>query len=54
MRLCVKKVYCPYCQRLVGCRAEKNDKKVRILCGREGHLLYIWNGVTWERVGEAT
>lgn len=53
MELCVKKVYCPRCQRLVQCRDETANDQVRVLCPRCGKPLWQWNGLTWRFVKEA-
>lgn len=54
MKLLIKRIYCPKCQRLVRGREQREGRfdRTHILCSRCGKLLYIWNGITWRFVRE--
>ena len=55
MKLCVKKIYCADCRRLVnGRETQMEDGNTRVSCPRCGKPLYDWNGVTWRPVRQAT
>jgi len=41
VKLCVKRIYCPGCQRLVRGREETVNGRIRILCGRCGRTLWL-------------
>ncbi|MBI4186149.1 MAG: hypothetical protein HY530_01415 [Chloroflexi bacterium] len=47
MRLCVKRVYCRACRRLVKCRERKVNNGIEEQCSRCGKTLGAWNGITW-------
>jgi hypothetical protein len=52
MKLCVKRIYCPDCRRLARGREETVDGKThRILCGRCGRPIWLWDGLTWKYTG---
>lgn len=50
MKICVKKIYCSNCRRLVRCREQATNGAVQVICSRCGKLLRIWNGITWQSV----
>ena len=52
MRLCVKKTYCPRCQRLVRGHEQDNDTNIRVLCSRCGLVIWIRDGMRWMYVTE--
>ena len=47
MKVCVKKIYCSACQRLVNCYEQATNGTIHVLCRRCGKLLRVWNGVRW-------
>ncbi len=47
MKLCVKKIYCPACQRLVRCHEQAINGKINIVCSRCGNPIWIKDGLTW-------
>ncbi len=53
MKLCVKKVYCPSCQKLVSCHEQKVDSQSQVLCSKCGRPLRLWNGVSWRYLPES-
>jgi transcription elongation factor Elf1 len=53
MKLCVKKSYCPRCQKLVTCHEQKTDSQAQVVCSRCGQLLWVWNGIHWRYVRES-
>jgi len=53
MKLCIKKIYCSSCRRLVkGREQQMENRDIQVLCSRCGRLLYVWNGVTWRYIPE--
>ena len=50
VKLCVKKIYCPKCQRLVKCQEQTTNNTLRILCSRCGSPIWVKDGVTWKYV----
>lgn len=52
MKLCIKKIYCDSCQKMVRCREEKVNSNIHVLCSRCGSVLRVWNGITWKYVQE--
>jgi len=52
MKLCVKKIYCPDCRRLVRGREETiTGNTRRVFCARCGKALWLWDGITWKYTG---
>jgi len=47
MRLCIKKIYCDSCQKLVRGREQRVDSHTHILCSKCSRLLWVREGVTW-------
>lgn len=47
MKVCVKRLHCPHCLRLVRCVEQKGNGVVNVTCPRCKNLLYTWNGVAW-------
>jgi RNase P subunit RPR2 len=48
VKLCVKRIYCPGCQRLVKCREQPVNDAVNIVCSRCGNPIWIIKGgITW-------
>lgn len=57
MKLCLKRVYCTACCRLVrgrDHRAQGDTNRVEIICCRCGKLLHAGNGLTWKYVRDST
>ncbi|MFH1087348.1 MAG: hypothetical protein V1737_02025 [Chloroflexota bacterium] len=53
MKVCVKKVHCPGCQKLVRCREQEDGRATQVICSLCGRLLWVWNGIRWRYGGEA-
>ncbi|MFH1032771.1 MAG: hypothetical protein V1767_09445 [Chloroflexota bacterium] len=53
MKTLVKKVYCPFCQKLVAGREEKANGNSRVLCSRCGKPVWVHEGISWRYVGRA-
>ena len=49
-KLCVKKIYCGTCRRLVDAREDRTDKNAKVLCRHCGQLLYQWMGTNWKAI----
>ncbi|MCX8126180.1 MAG: hypothetical protein N3E40_03435 [Dehalococcoidia bacterium] len=47
MKLCVKRIYCVNCRRLVKCREEPVNGRINIVCSRCGSVIWVKNPVTW-------
>ena len=50
MKICVKKVYCPSCQKLVNCREHKVDSQTQVSCSRCDRPLRLWTGTSWRHL----
>ncbi len=46
MKICIKKVFCPVCQKLVRCREQMVGHQSQVSC-LSGHALRVWNRVRW-------
>lgn len=54
MKLCVKRIRCPYCGRLTNCREQKIENgNIQVTCNKCGKQVYVWNGLRWVPVREA-
>ena len=47
MEFCIKKVYCPRCNRLVKGRKQLTNTNVRILCPRCDIAIWIKDDISW-------
>lgn len=48
MKLCIKRIHCANCRRLVTGREEQvGDGTTLVLCSRCRKPLYVWNGIAW-------
>jgi len=52
VKLCVKRIYCPGCQKLVRGREETVNGRIRILCVRCGRTICLRDGVSWRYAGK--
>jgi transcription elongation factor Elf1 len=50
MKLLIRKLYCPYCLRLVHGKEQTKENHTIILCGRCGHTIRSWEGDVWKPV----
>jgi hypothetical protein len=50
MKLCVKRIYCPSCAKLVRCQEKEEGGKLRIVCNRCGGQLLSREGGNWRYV----
>ncbi len=48
MKVCVKKIQCPNCQRRIKCHEQKTNGLVNIVCPACGKAIYAWNGISWK------
>ncbi len=53
MKLCVKKLYCPNCKKLVRGEERVNNGTTRIFCRRCGMPLWMLEGVTWRYLAKS-
>jgi len=51
MKLCVKRIYCPGCQRLVRGREELVNSRIHISCGRCRRTIWLWDDTSWRYAG---
>ncbi len=47
MKIAVKKVRCPKCERLVRVREQTHDGSIHLSCIHCGQLIWIWDGNKW-------
>jgi RNase P subunit RPR2 len=50
MKLCVKRIYCPACRRLVKGKEYKGNGSISVSCFRCGRPVWINNGVSWRYI----
>lgn len=50
MKIVVKKVYCPKCERLVSVREQAGTELTQLFCTRCGQLLWQWDGIKWRQI----
>ena len=48
MKLCVKKVYCPTCHKLVNCKDQIAPTGTRFVCAKCGGLVWSKEGLQWK------
>lgn len=54
MKLCIKKIYCASCQKLVKGSEQILDKQVKVYCSKCGNPIWVWNGIGWRYLGKST
>lgn len=54
MKVCVKKIRCPNCERMIKCEEQPANGNIRVVCPSCKKLLYTWNGVSWKFEGKAS
>ncbi len=52
MRLLIKKLYCPSCQKLVKGNEQVVDNIAQVVCPRCKRVLCFWNGIIWRYTKE--
>ena len=50
MKLCIKKIYCESCQKLVKCREQEADGGTQILCSKCGRPLWFLDHAIWKYI----
>jgi hypothetical protein len=50
MKIVVKKIHCPKCERLVSVREQVGNGVTQLFCMRCGQLLWQWDGIKWRQV----
>jgi transposase-like protein len=48
MKLCVKKVYCPTCHKLVSCKEQIVATGTRFVCAKCGGTIWTKEGTAWK------
>jgi RNase P subunit RPR2 len=48
MKLCIKRIYCDNCHKLVRCREQEASGASQILCLKCGRPLRFLDGTTWK------
>jgi RNase P subunit RPR2 len=48
MKMLIKRVYCPFCRKLVRAREEASGHNTLIMCTQCGRQLYDWNGIRFK------
>ena len=51
MKMCIKKIYCDSCQKLVKCREQEAGGGTQVLCFKCGRTLRLLEGATWKYIG---
>jgi transcription elongation factor Elf1 len=51
MKQCVKRVYCPTCQKLVKCQEKTDGGKLQIVCSRCGNPVQSQESGKWRYIG---
>ena len=52
MKLCVKKVYCLTCQKLVNCKEQTAANATRFVCSRCGATVWTKEGTQWKHASK--
>jgi transcription initiation factor TFIIIB Brf1 subunit/transcription initiation factor TFIIB len=52
MKLCIKKIYCPYCRQAVSAQEQSSNGQDRIVCSKCGQAICIGNGIYWRQAQE--
>jgi len=50
MKIPVKKVRCPKCERLVRVREQAHDGGIQLSCIRCNQIIWSWDGIKWHQV----
>ena len=50
MKIVIKKVRCPKCERLVRVREQTHDGVIQLSCIRCGQLIWVWDGIKWRQI----
>lgn len=53
MKIVVKKVHCPTCQKLVRGREQKMNNQLQVLCSACSRPLRLWTGTSWRPLHES-
>ncbi len=48
MKMLIKRVYCPFCRKLVRAREEASGHNTLVICTQCGRQLYDWNGIRFK------
>ncbi len=54
MRLPIKKIYCPKCQRLIKGQTQSPNSATQVVCPRCSQSLWFWKSTTWRSAGNRT
>lgn len=47
MKIAIRKIRCPNCERLVNTREQANDDTIQLYCVRCNELIRAWDGIKW-------
>ena len=53
MKLCIKRIYCDSCQKLVRGQERKNNDHLELICPKCNRVLWAHNGRVWRYATEA-
>ena len=53
MKIAVKKIRCPTCQKLVMCREEKVNDTIRITCAECKNTIWVKENLSWHHIKSA-
>jgi hypothetical protein len=50
MKIVIKKIHCPKCERLVRVREQTHDGAIRLSCVRCEQPICVWDGIKWRQI----
>ncbi|MBI2851846.1 MAG: hypothetical protein HYX84_01905 [Chloroflexi bacterium] len=53
MKIVIRKLRCPTCQKLVRGHAQKMNSQLKVLCSACGNPLRLWTGTSWRILRES-
>jgi DNA-directed RNA polymerase subunit M/transcription elongation factor TFIIS len=50
MKICIKKIYCPTCQRLVKAKEDTANANLRVVCPKCKNTIWTKEGLAWRYI----